>query len=607
MSRRLALGPIALYLAVSVAFLLLVPSFEAPDENSHYEYAILLARLGRAPQPGDRDPALVESVARLMLDRGHGLRVPGPTGDPIPAFNMELGRQPATFYFVPARLSQLVADSIDTQVRIMRLWSVALGLIVVLAAIVAGRFLARVDHIAGVVLPYVVATVPGFTFITGTINNDNLANAAAAIAFAGICIAIGTRAWRPWLLLVVGALVVGVAAKRTALTLVPGVLMAFLADVGMHGSRRRLAFAVLCLFVAAVLVHTVAVTEDDSRPISWRVAPTGTATRADDGLLGERAFLVRATTSIGRLTQVLAGDDVVRGGDRGLTAFAWMRASVPGESTVGGIELTQGGIATRSTAILDDRWRPIRIHFVPRGPDAVRVAIVAERGTLLADGIVVAADDRRGLPLASEPSVHAGTWDGRAFANLLANASAEVPRYGLHPELTRLVVALGVPVDALDAALSLSGWPSIDSPRTQFLVWFAFQSFIGRFGWLVLLLSDEVYQGCVILGAIAAAGVLWRLVTDPASRRWILVAGTIAGMTAVVAIGPFIIGLWGDEWPQGRYLYPALLPIAMLISLGLSAWIPRRRATAGPIVVVAIGIALQASAIFGTIVPHYRG
>jgi ABC-type Na+ efflux pump permease subunit len=60
--------------------------------------------------------------------------------------------------------------------------------------------------------------------------------------------------------------------------------------------------------------------------------------------------------------------------------------------------------------------------------------------------------------------------------------------------------------------------------------------------------------------------------------------------------------------PQGRYLYPSILPIAMLLTAGWQSWIPARWQQRGAMAVFIGGwVALDALVILFYIVPHYYG
>jgi len=116
-----------------------------------------------------------------------------------------------------------------------------------------------------------------------------------------------------------------------------------------------------------------------------------------------------------------------------------------------------------------------------------------------------------------------------------------------------------------------------------------FNSFWGQFGWMALPLSQTLYLGIYILMALAISGLvihLLRVRSDPAQAF-------IDGKSAIYNANPPDVqrNIWVVMWAslllavaayiyyntefvqhQGRYLYPGLIPFALLIVLGLDRW-----------------------------------
>ena len=79
---------------------------------------------------------------------------------------------PPTYYAVPAILEDLSPGTIDVRLGVMRLWSVALGAVTVLAAALAGRRLFPGRDSAALLLGVAVALQPMLSQQTAVINND---------------------------------------------------------------------------------------------------------------------------------------------------------------------------------------------------------------------------------------------------------------------------------------------------------------------------------------------------------------------------------------------------------------------------------------------------
>lgn len=102
-----------------------------------------------------------------------------------------------------------------------------------------------------------------------------------------------------------------------------------------------------------------------------------------------------------------------------------------------------------------------------------------------------------------------------------------------------------------------------------------FHSFWGQFGWMAVPLPVNVYRALALLTLSIVAGVpvfVWR-------RGWPGVLS--AAQRDVLIVFAAVIVLVGAEYViynltfvqfQGRYLYPALIPLALIVAVGLAGW-----------------------------------
>jgi 4-amino-4-deoxy-L-arabinose transferase-like glycosyltransferase len=96
-----------------------------------------------------------------------------------------------------------------------------------------------------------------------------------------------------------------------------------------------------------------------------------------------------------------------------------------------------------------------------------------------------------------------------------------------------------------------------------------FQSFWGQFGWMSITLSDRFYVGFLVFTILSAVlFVLWRARTQSTQTPEQNRALTLMACLAAMALLAFVWYNLQFEQHQGRYLYPALVPIATAISLG---------------------------------------
>jgi len=218
-------------LAHGVAYALLVPLWQSPDEPMLYEYVALTAQLGRIPSAADRSPLvesrIVDSLARNDFWRytvGSTSRPPPLTMDEALArfwMPRQVGGDPPAYFAASALpLRMAAAWSVDHQVLLLRLLNAALLPVVVLCAYGAARELGSqpadgTSRVFPIAVAALVALQPMATAIGAAIGNDGMA----------ILLALGTSSllrsgWRHlWL---GGWLVFWVAFAASALAHVVG-------------------------------------------------------------------------------------------------------------------------------------------------------------------------------------------------------------------------------------------------------------------------------------------------------------------------------------------------------------------------------------------------
>lgn len=106
-----------------------------------------------------------------------------------------------------------------------------------------------------------------------------------------------------------------------------------------------------------------------------------------------------------------------------------------------------------------------------------------------------------------------------------------------------------------------------------------FKTFVGYFGHASVKLPRLVYVAWLAFFAVAGAGLMRR---DAMSKRLALILLTAIAGALVILVR---INLQFDQ-PQGRYLFPVLPAIALMIALGLESWRVPARPTALALAVV---------------------
>lgn len=99
-----------------------------------------------------------------------------------------------------------------------------------------------------------------------------------------------------------------------------------------------------------------------------------------------------------------------------------------------------------------------------------------------------------------------------------------------------------------------------------------FNSFWGQFGWMAVPMPDKNYKVIQTVLAMAMLGLLIqsrRLLNQPATHYGLII---LFGLSILFVFLQFWIYNLTFVQFQGRYLYPALIPMALLIVVGISAW-----------------------------------
>jgi 4-amino-4-deoxy-L-arabinose transferase-like glycosyltransferase len=135
----------------------------------------------------------------------------------------------------------------------------------------------------------------------------------------------------------------------------------------------------------------------------------------------------------------------------------------------------------------------------------------------------------------------------------------------------------------------------------------SFHSFWAQFGWMGILVDSRLYLLLAIISIIVGVGsilFLARIARDPeclTSFQW-WALGLLLLVSVLVAVEHVSYNFKFVQH-QGRYLFPALVPIGLAFALGLREWvntltcllsrIPRLKRFADPLNVVAKGVAFS--------------
>lgn len=240
-----------LTIALGLVYLAVIPPWGGPDEPRHYEYVRLLHDKNRLISWSDVDPQVMQEIIRSMDEVNYwkwGVSVwqrtrPGelPTDfGQIYRTAHQLHQPPLAYLLYLAPFKLVARSSINTQLYAMRLLSILLNVVVVLAAYVIGRELFQNDPSIALALPVFVMLLPQHLYLHSIVMNDHLAEAAQAWMFVLIVRTFRLGLSLPRVLGVVLLLAIGMTAKRTALVGLPILAFAFLVYMFVHWGGGRL-------------------------------------------------------------------------------------------------------------------------------------------------------------------------------------------------------------------------------------------------------------------------------------------------------------------------------------------------------------------------------
>jgi hypothetical protein len=100
-----------------------------------------------------------------------------------------------------------------------------------------------------------------------------------------------------------------------------------------------------------------------------------------------------------------------------------------------------------------------------------------------------------------------------------------------------------------------------------------YQSFWGQFGWMAVPMDGRIYWALGLFSALAVLGLVWWLVTVLGRSKDWWASAVPAAFLLLSALLTLLSYLWYNSkfvQHQGRYLFPALIPLGMAVAFGWS-------------------------------------
>jgi hypothetical protein len=113
-----------------------------------------------------------------------------------------------------------------------------------------------------------------------------------------------------------------------------------------------------------------------------------------------------------------------------------------------------------------------------------------------------------------------------------------------------------------------------------------FHSFWAQFGWMAVPIDSRIYGVLKLLTIVVAVGFVFRLAEMWEARQGPSSSALLLTCSAVLTLATFLGYNLSFYQAQGRYLFPALIPISLAFAVGLYETVERRNAF-----LIAIGLA----------------
>lgn len=241
---------IVIYIFLATLYAVNIPKWQAPDEPAHFNYIRHIGETGTLPilQSGDYDQQYLENIKAAKF----------PPSLSIDAIRYESYQPP--LYYLAATPVYLAARGagVDATVIALRLFSIVLGVIVLLAAFNLIREIFPGDDMLALVVVGVMATVPQHIAVSASISND-LAAELVLILMLWLAVKRVKNEIRDWRFVIGGGVLFGAALLTKTTAYVPGAVLFVGAEIGritIHAPRislHSLRFTFYAFIVSAII------------------------------------------------------------------------------------------------------------------------------------------------------------------------------------------------------------------------------------------------------------------------------------------------------------------------------------------------------------------
>lgn len=595
-SRYAFVAVFLLAVAHGVLYSVVNPPWFAPDEPSHFEYARLFADLGHVPTLDDISPELQSEILASMyaFDFWRLLGFTPPDHAPQ-AFYSGLNDSSQTLppSFVVDNLFYWYYPQVDNEpplyYKLMKpAFSFSFDSQPLLGQFYAMRWLTMLLYVMCVVLTYffgytVLQDVPGaaigisvsvalhpmLSYIGTSTNNDVLAALWGTLWFITAAQILTRKlSWLHGVVLVFLTLATFLTKKTTLffyplLGVVAGIYV--LSHYPVHHLKR------IALYTGVILLLSVGLfcLPAKGHAAGWLVRPDPdieerTATQAYVGHYAFHAQRLPDGREM-RLSQTLTGAklDAIRG--QTVVLQAQVAASAEGQN--GWIWLVDDTQTFITSFTAGQTWQTLSTTYtVPTTTSFLRIVLLSGQPDADRRGDVY-FDALRLYPVALSTQE----------TNLLVNGSAESAAllgYTLLLKFSQRMKLDGYLLPLLTVA-TRENWKEL-LPST---IKFVHKTFWGCFGSITVLLpalNYDVWYGFALLGLLAVV-VYGMRKTEQRTLRHVVMLFTIGIFANLAQIMLPLLRRPVPQWyPQGRFLFPVVMPVMTLIYLGATVLVPKR-------------------------------
>lgn len=589
------------YLVAGFLASLLIPPWQSPDEPTHFEYARGL-QIGVLEATPEIQQPIIDSFYTFHFWQYRFVETPDERPQSFADLRSGLllnqtSKTPA-YYMLAAQVSNWT-DDIVLQLYSMRWLSVLLSsLTIPLVYLAAREVLPSTRMPLALLAAAMVAFLPMYSYIGASVNPDSI---GAPLAAATVLCAI--RAIRgKQIVLMLGMLlllaIVTFWARRSAIAIIPwaGLIVGLFAFTWSWRHLPRIAAATV--IGGAIIIPLIGVTWPGNVTAAWLPhtevsTTTYTDRHAYDGHQSLRTINNGTAEQQINLEQALSIPRSRTLAGRTIIFEAMMRSS--DEPNIGRVTIVNNkNVAETRVFDATSEWKAIELTYtVP--PDTAQLFIslgAQDTGEVLFDHIsLYDADTGEQQDVLSNPGGEQVVrwWEEQFASNSVVWYSSRI-------------------LQAWRDGIYLS--PEAFALYPHFLHQM-FTSLIGRFGWMNFGLPDSLYLGAGLVYGIFACGLLgvWRRKSglESTQRMALIALGSLVAMAIITLILEYTPALGPSTFPQGRYLFPVLSAIVVLLVSGLAQIVPKRYDRHTVIVGIMLLVATWLWSWFGIIIPNFYG